>query len=108
MGLKNSFSSWTSKVVRRETLLQSKPSLLEHFVFHQMARLRYYFSKLTISSSNVVNFPSPLTPVVKSNNVSRLLLQVIKFFLRNTGDITVSIMGALFFWGVRKPCSIDA
>lgn len=62
---------------------------------------------LTISSSNVVNFPSPLRPLVESNYVSRLLLHVIKFFLRNTGDVTASRRGALFFLGVREPCSID-
>lgn len=72
-------------------------------VFHQKVSVRNYFSMLTISLSNSVNFLSLLRPVVEPSYVSRMFLLRIKFFRRHSGDVFVPGMGALCYRPIR-PC----
>lgn len=77
-------------------LSQTGVAFSEYSVFLHEANFRDYFSMFTFSSSNVVNLPSSLRPIVESGYTSRILLLGIKFFLRNTGDVAVQRMRALF------------
>lgn len=72
-------------------------------VFHQKVNVRNYFSMLTISLSNSVNFLCLLRPVVEPSYVSRVLLLRFKFFQRHSGDVFVPGMGALCYRPIR-PC----